>query len=270
MNKIVIPCGDQISDKNPPFYMITLKTILVEDEEASRLTLRNFLEKYCPQVDIIGEAENIKVAAKLINELDPDLVFLDVEMPFGNAFDLLEQYDNPRFETIFVTAFSSYAIQAINLSASRYLLKPVDIDQLIEAVEVVEEQINNKQSIQTSSILLENLNIENKQLKKMVLPTQDGFEVVLLKDILHCKANDNLTDFHLIDGSKRTICRTLKFYEETLSNYDFVRVHKSHLVNINYVKNYKKGKGGEIILTNETNIPVSSTRKNDFLKSFNQ
>ncbi len=249
--------------------MSKLRTLIIEDEEASRITLRNFLDKYCPVVEIVGEASNIKDGYKLINNTNPQLVFLDVEMPYGNAFDLLEQFENPKFETIFVTAFSSYAIQAINLSASSYLLKPVNINQLIEAVDNVFTQIENKQTVRTSSILLENLNIENKQLKKVVLPTQEGFEVITLKDIVHCRANDNLTDFFLKDGSKRTICRTLKFYEEILSEYDFVRVHKSHIVNINYVKNYKKGKGGEIILTNEANIPVSSTRKNDFLKFFN-
>ncbi len=249
--------------------MSKLKCLLIEDEESSRITLRNFLEKYCPKVEIIGEASNIKDGYALITTLNPDLVFLDIEMPYGNAFDLLEKFDKPSFETIFVTAFSSYAIKAINMSASSYLLKPLNIDKLIEAVDTVYEQIQNKETLKKSSILLENLSIENKQLKKIVLPTSDGFEVIVLKEILHCKANDNLTDFFLIDGSKRTICRTLKFYEETLNEYDFVRVHKSHLVNINYVKNYKKGKGGEIILTNEANIPVSSTRKNEFLKHFN-
>ncbi len=250
--------------------MSKLRALIVEDEEASRITLRNFLEKYCPKVDVIGEASNINDAYKIINSNKPDLVFLDVEMPYGNAFDLLEKFENINFESIFVTAYSSYALQAINMSASRYLLKPLNIDQLIEAVENVEAQIQNKTKIQTSKILLENINIENKQLKKMVLPTLEGFEVVQLKDILHCKANDNLTDFFLKDGTKRTICRTLKFYEETLKEYDFVRVHKSHLININYVKNYKKGKGGEVILINDINIPVSSTRKSDFLNYFSQ
>jgi two-component system, LytTR family, response regulator len=199
----------------------------------------------------------------------PQLVFLDVEMPYGNAFDLLEKFEVPNFETIFVTAFSEYALEALNLSASRYLLKPVNIDQLIEAVEAVGEQIENKQSIQTSSILLENLSIENKQLKKMVLPMLDGFEVVVLKDIVRCQANDNLTNIHLADGTKRTVCRTLRFYEGVLTEYDFVRIHKSHIININCVKQYKKGKGGEVILSDGSELPVSPTRKEAFLKQFN-
>lgn len=245
-----------------------LSTIIIEDEEASRITLRNYLQKYCPTVDIKGEAENIKQGYQLIQTLKPQVVFLDVEMPFGNAFDLLEQFDDLFFEVIFVTAFSQYALEAIHLSASNYLLKPVNIDDLIEAVEKVEQQITDKASIKTSNVLLENLSIENKQLRKMVLPMLDGFEVVILKDIIRCQANDNLCDILLTDGTKRTVCRTLKFYEDILKDYDFVRVHKSHIINMNCVKKYRKGKGGEVDLANGEVVPVSPTRKEGFLNWF--
>ena len=248
--------------------MKKISAILIEDEEASRITLRNYLGKYCPSVDLLGEAENIEEGYKLIQKTNPHLVFLDVEMPYGNAFDLLEKFDSLNFEVVFVTAFSKYALEALNLSASNYLLKPVNIDQLVEAVEKVQLHIADSRSIKTSNILLENLAIENKQLKKMVLPMIDGFEVVTLKDIVWCDANDNYTDLHLADGSKRTVCRTLKFYENVLSDYDFIRVHKSHIVNLNYVKQYKKGKGGDVILTSGHSVRVSPTRKNAFLERF--
>ena len=248
--------------------MKKLRAVLIEDEEASRITLRNYLGKYCPSVELLGEAANVNDGFQLIQKTKPDVIFLDVEMPYGNAFDLLEKFDTLNFEVIFVTAFSKYALDALNLSASNYLLKPVNIDQLIEAVEKVEVQVRDSQSIKTSNILLENLAIENKQLKKMVLPMIDGFEVVTLKDIIWCDANDNFTELHLTDGSKRTVCRTLKFYENVLSEYDFIRVHKSHMVNINYVKQYKKGKGGDIILTNGHSVRVSPTRKSAFLERF--
>ena len=198
---------------------INLTALIVEDEAASRITLSNYLTKYCPNVSVIGEAENINEAYQFIKLKSPDLVFLDVEMPFGNAFDLLEKFESIDFEVVFVTAFSKYAIDAIQLSASNYLLKPLSIDDLITAVEKVTENVANKQQLRSSSILLENLNIENKQLKKLVLPVMDGFEVVVLKDVVWCEANDNLTVFHLIDGTKKTVCKTLKFYEEALSNY---------------------------------------------------
>jgi two-component system LytT family response regulator len=248
--------------------MSNLRAIIVEDEEASRITLRNFLLKYCPSVEIIGEAENIQQGHQQITSKQPNLVFLDVEMPFGNAFDLLEKFESIDFEIVFVTAFSQYALEAINLSASNYLLKPLDIERLMEAVEKVSDRISQKNQIQTSNILLENLNIENKQLKKVVLPLLDGFEVVILKDIVRCEANDNLTVFHLRDGNKKTVCRTLKFYEDVLNDYDFARIHKSHLININSVKQYKKGKGGIVILNDGKELPVSALRKEKFLEQF--
>lgn len=245
-----------------------INALIVEDEEASRITLRNYLSKYCPNVNVIGEVENIDIAYGSIVSKSPDVVFLDVEMPFGNAFDLLEKFDSIDFEVVFITAFSKYAIDAIQLSASNYLLKPLSIDELIIAVEKVVVNIEDKQKVKSSAILLENLTIENKQLKKLVIPLIDGFEVLLLRDIVWCEANDNLTVLHLEDSTKRTVCKTLKFYEETLSNYDFIRVHKSHIININYVKKYKKGKVGQVVLNNEKVINVSANRKQSFLNRF--
>ena len=248
--------------------MKTLTAILVEDEEASRVTLRNYLAKYCPHVDLLGEASNIKEGYGLILKKKPQLVFLDVEMPFGNAFDLLEKFDELAFEVVFVTAFSKYALEALNLSASNYLLKPLNIDQLVESVEKVRLHLEDQSIVKSSSILLENLAIENKQLKKMVLPMLDGFEVVVLKDVIWCEANDNMTQLYLTDGTKRLVCRTLKFYEGVLRDYDFIRVHKSHIININAVKMYRKGKGGEITLNNGVVLKLSPTRKKAFLEQF--
>lgn len=248
--------------------MSKLSAIIIEDEKASRVTLTNYLSKYCPSVEILGEAENIEEGYRLIKQHQPDLVFLDIEMPFGNAFDLLEKFDTVHFEIIFVTAFSQYALEALNLSASNYLLKPLAIDQLIDAVNKVADQLAQKAQLKTSNILLENLTIENKQLKKVVLPMLEGFEVVVLKDVIRCEANDNLCTIYLQDGTKRTVCRTLKFYEDVLKDYDFVRIHKSHLINLNFVKQYHKGKGGEVIMSDSSTLPVSPTKKQDFLKHF--
>jgi len=247
---------------------MNLKALIIEDEEASRLTLRNYLKEYCPFVELLGEASNIKEGYDLIQKHQPNLVFLDIEMPFGNAFDLLDQFNEVPFETIFVTAYSNYAIQAINLSSCAYLLKPVDIDELIDAVKKVREHLQQQSNIKKANILLENLSIENKQLKKIVLPTMEGFDVVQLKDVVHLQANDNLTDFHLLGGRKKTVCKTLKFYEHTLSDFDFVRVHKSHIINMNYVDAYQKGKVGEIKLSTNQIIPLSINRKDAFMKKF--
>ena len=174
-----------------------------------------------------------------------DLVFLDVEMPFGNAFDLLEQLEVINFEIVFVTAYSQYALKALNYSASYYILKPIDVDELESSIKKVRENIEMKNeddfTLQTK-VLLENFKHSQNKDKKVVLPVLDGFEVVQVNDYIRCVANDNFTDFHLLDGSKKVICRTLKFYGDVLNDSGFIRVHRSHLINAQYVKSYKKGK----------------------------
>lgn len=250
---------------------MSIRAVIVEDEEASRITLKNYVSKYCEGVEVVGEGDGVKNGVVAIKEHQPDLVFLDVEMPYGNAFDLLEEFEDVFFETIFVTAYSNYAIKALNYSASHYLLKPIDIDELVSATSKVVEKINSKKESETNintRILLENIQITNSQLKKIVLPVLDGFEVIEVQDIIRCRANDNFTDFHLTDGSKKVICRTLKFYDNILSELGFVRVHKSHLINMQYVKSYKKGKGGYVEMKDGSTVDVSATKKQDFLDHF--
>ncbi len=245
-----------------------LKAIIVEDEQASRETLANYLEKYCPDIQLAGEAPSVKTGLAAIREHQPDVVFLDVEMPYGNASDLLEQVETINFETIFVTAFSNYAMKALNFSAAYYILKPIDIDELIAAVEKVVRERENQSYAFHTKILIENIQTVNKQLHKVVLPLLDGFDVVQVKDIVRCQGNDNFTDFHLMDGQKKVICRTLKFYEELLNEFDFLRVHKSHLVNMQHVKGYKKGKGGMLALIDGSMVDVSPNKKQELLNRF--
>jgi len=245
-----------------------LKSIIIEDEEASRETLRNYLVKYCPDVHVVAEAADIREGLAAIGKHNPDVVFLDVEMPYGNAFDLLEQAEEITFETIFVTAFSDYAVQALNFSASYYLLKPIDIEELVKAIEKIKETVSKNREWVHTRILIENIKIENKQLQKIVLPLIDGFEVARVQDIMRCEAQDNFTRFHFRNGKKQLICRTLKFYENLLSDYDFIRIHKSHLVNFQYIKQYKKGKGGQVIMEDGKSVDVSPERKKDLLAKY--
>ncbi len=247
---------------------MNLKAILVEDEAASRETLANYLLKYCSDVELVAEAESVKEGLAAIKKHHPDIVFLDVEMPYGNGFDLLDEVDEIDFATVFVTAFSNYAIKALNLSASYYILKPVDIDELIAAVEKIKEEKKKDNHTFYSKILAENLQTINKQEHKIVLPQLNGFEVIRVKDVIRIKANDNFSDFHLQDGSIKVICRTLKHYEELLSDFDFLRVHKSHLINLQYVQRYIKGKGGQIIMTDNSEVEVSQNKKKDLLDRF--
>lgn len=248
---------------------MAIRTIIIEDEEASRETLRNYLNKYCPQVEILSECKNIIEGKEAIDEQNPQLIFLDVEMPFGNAFDLIEQLDKIDFKIIFVTAYSNYAMKAINYSASYYILKPIDIEELENAVRKVEEELSRESDTEVqlqTKILLENL--QNNAHKKVVLPTLEGFEVVEMEDILHLEANDNFTNFYLKNGSKKVICRTLKFYEDVLKDSGFMRIHRSHIVNLNYITSYKKGKGGQVELKDGSVVDVSASKKEELLKWF--
>ncbi len=241
-----------------------MKTIIIDDEQDSRDTLGNYLSKYCPDIEIVAYGEGIKSGLEAIKTHQPQLVFLDVEMPFGNGFDLLEQVDDINFQIIFVTAYSQYAIPALNLSASYYILKPVDIDELIIAVNKVKEELSADKATVTE-LLMTNIGELNKQKKRIMLPLLDGFEIASLQDILYLKADDNFTLFYFTDGSSKLICRTLKYYENILSSLDFTRIHRSHLVNLHHIIKYNKGKGGYVTLSEHTELEVSTSRKKDFL-----
>ena len=242
-----------------------IKSIIVDDEQDSRETLRNYLASYCPQVTVLDECADIIAAKTAILKHSPDLVFLDIEMPRGNAFDLLEQWGEIDFEIIFITAFSQYAVQAFNLSAAHYLLKPVDISELETAVEHVEELLSKKETLSRAKILMQNITSLESQNRKLVLPLMEGFDVVKMSEILYCEAEDNFTRFHFKNGSKTLICRSLKFYESALDPYGFCRVHRSHIVNLDCIKKYHKGKGGSVFLENDKEILVSKNRKSDLM-----
>lgn len=248
--------------------MITLKkirSVIVEDESAAREVLKNYLSKYCPQVEVIGEAQNIKEAVPLLHDLQPQLVFLDVEMPFGNAFDVLEACKDLQFETIFVTAFSEYSLKALNQSAAYYLLKPISIEELIVAVNKVNQQILNHEIFDRNKIIVENFKETKTEKQQVILPTLEGFEVVKMEQIYRLRGNGNFTDLYLTDGTKKMVCRFLKHFSEILP-LPFLRVHKSHIINMTFVKSYNKG--GFVTLSDDSEIENSSTYKEEFLKNF--
>ena len=241
-----------------------LTAIIVEDEETSRQILKNYLKKYCPNVTVLGEAENVEEALVLIRNKDLDLVFLDVEMPYGNAFDLLDKVGDINFETVFVTAYNHYAMDALNVHASYYLMKPISIDELIKAVDYVTE-IRTKEDALQDQILIPKTNSVNG---KITIPQQDGFEVIETADIMYCKADDNYTEIFLNTNKKKLVSKTLKYIEESLKDANFARVHKSYLVNVNEIVKYVKGKGGSVILSNGKEVVVSASKKADLLGYF--
>ncbi len=245
--------------------MQKIKSIIIEDEHAAREVLKNYLSKYCPQVEVIGEAQNIKEAVPMLHDLKPDLVFLDVEMPFGNAFDVLEACKDLHFETIFVTAFSEYSLKALNQSAAYYLLKPISIEELIVAVNKVQNQLSNNEIFNRNKIIVENFRETKPEKQQVILPTLEGFEVVKMEEIIRLRGNGNFTDIYLQNGQKKMVCRFLKHFTDILP-LPFLRVHKSHIVNLSFVKSYNKG--GFLTLNDNSEIEVSSTYKDDFLKNF--
>ncbi len=240
-----------------------LKTILVEDEANSREILRNYLVKYCPDVHLVGEAASIQEGLDLIKKNKLDLVFLDVEMPYGNAFDLLDKVPDRAFETVFVTAYNQYAIDALNNHAAYYLMKPINIDELVKAVEYVVE-IRQKEDALEDRVLQPKLrSVEGK----ITLPQQDGFQVLNVKDILYCKADDNYTEIHLAN-KKILVSKTLKYFEDALTSFAFARIHKSYLVNVNEVVKYRKGKGGSVVISSGKELLVSASKKKELLAYF--
>ncbi|MFT4848809.1 MAG: two-component system LytT family response regulator [Sediminicola sp.] len=240
-----------------------LRAIIVEDEKISREILRNYLAKYCPKVELIAEASNVDDALLIIRNNEIDLVFLDVEMPYGNAFDLLDKVGDRQFETVFVTAYNHYAIDALNAHASYYLLKPISIESLIEAVDYVSE-IKTKENSLQNKVLKPGL---TEVAGKITIPLQNGFEVLEIKDILYCQADDNYTNI-FINEKKKLVSKTLKYFDDILSKSGFARVHKSYLVNVNAIVEYRKGKGGSVVLSSGKEIMVSPSRKKELLSFF--
>ncbi len=243
---------------------MNLNAILVEDEANSREILSNYLAKYCPNVRLVGEAASIEEAKNLMQKTENlDLVFLDVEMPFGTGFDLLDAMPDRTFETVFVTAYNQYAIDALNNHAAYYLMKPINIDELIKAVDYVTE-IRQKENALEDKVISSKL---SKVEGKITLPQQDGFQILNVADILYCKADDNYTEIYL-ESKKILVSKTLKYFEEALSEFTFARIHKSYLVNVNEVIKYKKGKGGSVVVSNGKEILVSASKKKDLLAYF--
>ncbi|MEP6737264.1 MAG: LytTR family DNA-binding domain-containing protein [Chryseolinea sp.] len=245
-----------------------LKAVLVDDEKHCLELLTWQLEQFCPTVDIVGVCDSSEKALTILSNETVDLTFLDIEMPNMNGFEMLKRLKNIRFEIIFTTAYDKFAVKAFKFSALDYLLKPIDKDELIQAVNKVKEKKNQPILPEQLNILFENLYNQKQPAQKIALPTMNGLEFVIADDIIHCHSEGNYSHIFLRDGSKFLICRTLKETEELLSGHNFFRVHHSHSINLNHIKKYVKGDGGYVVMINNATINVSRSRKEQLLRMF--
>lgn len=239
-----------------------IRAIIIDDEQESRNTIFNILKNYCSHVTVVAQAANVREGLSVISDLQPNVVFLDIQMPDGSGFDLLASLPEINFQVIFVTAFDQYALKAIRFSALDYILKPVDPQILIEAVNKIQVPAINLETVthQISTLLRNNNGFE-----RITLPTLEGLKFINIKDIIRCEADNNYTHFFLNSGKKILVTKTLKEYDESLSGLDFIRVHQSHLVNVKFVDRYIKGEGGVIVMADGSEVEVSRRRKEGFL-----
>jgi len=238
---------------------------IVDDEPYSCESLATLLERYCPDVRVLDICYSASSALKSISQQKPRLLFLDIEMPHMNGFELLEKLPDLDFELIFTTSYDQYAIKAFRFSALDYLLKPIDRDDLRKAVQKAVNS-NSHISSQQVKILLEKLNHPTITVNKIAIPTLEGLQMILVESIIHCEADRNYTIINLKNKQKMVASKTLKEIEETLEDYPFIRVHHSHIINLNEVEKYMKGEGGYLLMSNGANVDVSRSRKEFLLK----
>lgn len=244
-----------------------LNAILVDDEESNISSLKEKMNRHCPQVKIIATCDTAQKAINAINSLQPDLVFLDIEMPVMNGFLMLQQLNFKNFELIFTTAYDHYAIKAIRFSALDYLVKPIEIEELKTAINRAEEKKKSLTSNDQLQLLLENLASKKNKSLRIAIPTTEGLQFVKVNDIIYLEANVNYTHIFLSENKKYIVCHTLKDFEEMLSADTFLRIHNSYIINKNFAEKYIRGEGGQVVLTNGTILDVAKRKKAEFLKA---
>jgi two-component system, LytTR family, response regulator len=241
-----------------------IKALIVDDELHARDVLDNMLAAYCPQVMVIGKADSVEAAHQLIQKNKPDLVFLDIEMQGETGFELLERFPTPFFKVIFVTAYDHYAIKAIKLSALDYILKPISEADLLAAVDKADEQINTNNQLGKLQNLLTTLRNPKDMRNKIVVNSQIGTELIEIEDIVRCEASGSYTVLYLKNQRSIMSSKNLKSFQALLEDYQFFRVHDSHLIGYKYINKVLNDEGGMVLTSTNERIPISRRRKNDF------
>jgi two-component system LytT family response regulator len=239
--------------------------IIIDDIQNSRITLADDLKRYCPQIHVIGEAESVDSGINEILLKKPEVVFLDIQLGDGTGFDILEKIGSIDFQVIFTTALDTYGIKAIKFSALDYLLKPIDPDELISAVKKLDSNPHSKTINESLNLLLENIREIKPESKRIALSSADKVIMVYVKDIIRCESQGSYTIFYLNNKEEIVTTKNLKEYEQLLTDYSFVRVHHSHLINFNYLKEYIKKDGGYAFMQDGSNVPVSFRKRNHLL-----
>jgi two-component system, LytTR family, response regulator len=244
---------------------MTIKAVIIDDEEKARGAIKNTIRFNCPHVQVIGEADSVSTGIEVIKKTSPDLVLLDVQIKEGTGFDILNHFQTIPFKIVFISGYDQYAVQAFKFCALDYILKPIDPDEFKTAVEKVEDALDKENIKLKLKAYLSNINTSSKDLKKLVLKTSDSIYLVDIEDIIRCEADKNYTYLFLKDNRKITVAKTLKEYEELLHQYGFFRLHHSHLINIKYMERYDK-KGDLLVLKDKSMVPVAVRKKDELFK----
>ncbi|HEY6162919.1 MAG TPA: LytTR family DNA-binding domain-containing protein [Bacteroidia bacterium] len=248
-----------------------IRTVLVEDEKKSREVLQKMIEKHCPELELVGMGSSVAEGVELIKSKKPELVFLDIELTDGTGFDVLEKTQGEKFDVVFATAYDQYAIKAIKYSAIDYMLKPYDIDELKSAVKkIADKRTNTSPDLNNIRFLLENFKKQDENYNKITLPTGNAYEIVLIKDIVHCEADGSYTRFALADKRHFMVTQNLKHYEDILPQDKFLRVHHAHLINMDHVVRFLKEDSGYAIMSDGSKIEISRRKREQFLDILNK
>ena len=240
------------------------KALIIDDEAHGVQVLLPLLESGYPDIEVVGTAENVAMGIQQITRHQPDVVFLDISMPDGTGFQLLERVDRTHFHVIFTTAYDTFAVKAFEYSALHYLLKPIDAPALSQAIERLLEAPPPEKYLDTQQMAALKANLQTS-FHKLALPHQEGFDLVEIKNILRCEACDGYTWFYLVDGTNLLVTKPITYYETLLHEEHFFRIHRKHLVNLNHVRSYRKGRAGHIVLNDGSTVEVSYRRREELL-----
>jgi two-component system LytT family response regulator len=242
-----------------------IRAVIIDDDVNLREVMKGLLELYAPDINVIGEADSVKSGVEIVNKLNPQVVFLDIQMNDGTGFDMLEKLSEINGKVtshvVFITAYEHYAIKAFRFSALDFLLKPVGPDELEDVVDKIRNVLEQNNDFSHIDLLLENIRKKADNFKRIALSNSDGIHLIDISDIIRCESDDNYTKFIIKNRKTILISKTLKEYEELLTVHDFLRIHQSHLINLAYVKSYVKKENGFVIMSDDSKLPIAQRKK---------